>query len=781
VSDLARGEPTEEGKTLTEEMLGDGFFDEPWVKRVLAWRPRYRTAVLTALFAGLVFIPNLGAVGLWDCWETHYGEVARSMIERHDFVYPWWESAYFFSKPVLTMWIMALGMLVVGTNTPEGAVSLYTEWGMRLPFALWSITAVALLSLAVSRTVSRRAGLATGFILVTMPLYFLLTRQAVTDPPLVSALGCAMACALIGLFDETTPHRAGWWYGFWFFCGLATLAKGLLGIALPATVLVLYAGLSEMDWSGPSLAAHGRWLVSAVPILGPAVADWTDAKDVREGRAPMPVLWAKMYEMKFLTGFLVFCAVAVPWYMTLSLFDGVDDESKDFFTRFFIHDHFNRLGAGVHTTTPGGTFTYFIEQAGFAIFPWVALVPGAIAVVSRVKLRSVSKADRLAIVALLWATLTFAVIGASATKFHHYVFPVLPPLAILLALFADRLWVEGIGEHGVSMILGLVLFALVGHDLATTPKNFTDLFVYNYDRPYPIKLVTQAITFGNGRTLYTGNIVAIVLVAVASYLAWDAFTAKTKSLWYRGVSLYLLATGLFMASLVLTASLQTQATVLLASMMLLAIYLAFEGYREKALGAWIFAGILAVSVLGNTVGWSVRPEMMQATMGQFLRVFTPSLLQTVNIRTAMGFAFLLGGGVAVIGAMMRSRTMVFGSFWALAFAFTLWFNWFHWPDLSHHWTQRDLFWRYYKDRRPDEPIAAFLMNWRGETFYSKNEVKQIKDNARMAAYAAQPGREWALVEHERLRILQSAVGPERTVTPLTTEEMNNKFVLVTIE
>ena len=60
----------------------------------------------------------------------------------------------------------------------------------------------------------------------------------------------------------------------------------------------------------------------------------------------------------------------------------VDDEGKTFFYRFFIHDHLNRLFEGVHTTTPGGTFIYFIEQGGYALFPWVALLPGALAVVS---------------------------------------------------------------------------------------------------------------------------------------------------------------------------------------------------------------------------------------------------------------------------------------------------------------------------------------------------------------------------------------------------------------
>ncbi len=112
---------------------------------------------------------------------------------------------------------------------------------MRLPFALLSIAAVSLLSLAVARVVNRRAGLATGFVLATMPLYFLLTRQTVTDTPFVTTLVCAMACAMIGQLDDTTKHRAGWWYAFYVFAGLSTLAKGLLGVGLPAVILVLYA------------------------------------------------------------------------------------------------------------------------------------------------------------------------------------------------------------------------------------------------------------------------------------------------------------------------------------------------------------------------------------------------------------------------------------------------------------------------------------------------------------------------------------------------------------
>jgi hypothetical protein len=133
-----------------------------------------------------------------------------------------------------------------------------------------------------------------------------------------------------------------------------------------------------------------------------------------------------------------------------------------------------------------------------------------------------------------------------------------------------------------------------------------------------------------------------------------------------------------------------------------------------------------------------------------------------------------------VAAMQRARVMLYGTFWALAAGFALWFNWGHWVDVSHHWSQRDLFWRYYEQRNPGEPITAFLMNWRGETFYSRNTVKQIRQVEKLKPFVDQPGREWALVEHNRLGMLRNAAGADKVVT-IVERDINNKFMLVTID
>lgn len=701
-----KSETQSEPATFTEAVLGKGIAEERWTRRFMQWSADRRIAVVVALLGAVLFLPYLGAVGLWDPWETHYGEVARSMIQRNDYVFPYWENAWFFSKTPMTMWLQALGMQVVGAMSEPGAMGRLTEWGMRVPFALLSIGALMLLAIALGRVINRRVGLAAAFALATMPTWFLLTRQTVTDTPFVTTLVAAMACAIIGQFDGQTKHRAAWWYAFWVLCGVSALSKGIMGIGLPAVFLGLWFLLVEMPWDGRSLAAHGRWLVKA-----------SFRRRVAEGLEPMPALWAQFSRMRLLTGLGVFLAVVGPWFLVMHLFEGVDDESKRFWYRFWIHDHFNRLAAGVHTTTPGGEFTYFIEQGAYGIFPWVAAVPGALAVASKLKLRGGDTRDKVGILALIWSAGFFLLITLSATKFHHYIFPALPGLAILVALFVDRLWEDGLVRHTVSLVLGMVLFLLVGKDLAANPKHFPDLFVYNYTRPYPTELLTRPVGFLGDAPLTVGLVLGIAFLLVG---------------------LYFLADGL-----------------------------SKEGRRESKVwgGVTIALGLLLVFLM---LGKSGAPR---------------GLREVLTVKSGLGVFFGVAGGLMVLGALSRSKTAVFATFWALSASFALWLGWSHWVDLSHHWTQRDLFWRYYDQRQESEPIAAFLMNWRGETFYSRNTVQQIpseRSSERMRQYAAQPGREWALVEHNRLGILRNAVGTDKNVTVID-RDLNNKFVLVTID
>jgi len=591
-----------------------------------------RGVLVVVAFASLVFLPWLGAVGFWDPWEPHYGEVARQMLVRGDYVHPYWEHAYFFSKPVLLMWMTALAMKLSGVHTlalPDGSftgpptpsgISAHAEWAARLPVALVAILACALVFVAVRRLVSRRAGYLAAAALVTMPFYFLMARQAITDMPFVALMTSGAMCFAIALWDERA-HRSAWAYAGYTFLAFATLAKGLLGFGLAAAAFLAWF-LVTGEWR---LLARLRLVerVRGVPLpFGPAV----------------------------------FLAIAAPWYVAMSLFRGLDDESKTFAYRFWIHDHLRRLGAGVHTTTPGGTFDYFIEQLGFGLFPWVAAVPGALGELARVRLSGRSRRDDLVLFSGLWAIVAYVTMSLSSTKFHHYIFPAVPAFAILCAVFLDRLLEDGLEAHLGALLLGIAAYAVVAHSLWLEPKALPDLYVYNYERPYPEKELAGL---------------------------------------HRGIRL-----GPFLVSL------------------------------------------------------GVRPFFS---------------------------ALFAAGGVALAAAWVwRARRAMVAALVATAAAFAIYVSWVHWRELTPHWSQRDLFWTYLAERKsPDEPILAYLMNWRGETFYSRDLVRQVQDADRLKELAARPGREWVIVERARYGSIRQAVGPKPSLR--IADRSTNKFYLVAVE
>lgn len=817
---MATVDDSREPETLAEAVLGRGVLDDPRLRALAKkYSPEQLAAGVAGLFAALLFVPYLGAVGLWDPWETHYGEVAREMIQRRDWVHPYWENAWFFSKPVFTMWMQAVGMSILGGDIAAGpgALGLYTEWGFRLPFALFSIAGVTLLTYAIARVVSVRAGLASGFVLSTTPIYFFITRQAVTDTPIISATLCAMACAFVGLHDKGTKKRAQWWYAFWAFLAAGTLAKGLLGFGIPAVILALYALLSVVPWSRAALEQHFAWLwkVGVTP-LGTALAAGLVAAGVWSlgsrfplagltpgaivffgvaayllgkaaakehlppGEKPIPVVWHHFFQMRFGTGMVLFLLLAAPWYHEMFTFESVDDEGKLFWYRFLIHDHFARLAGGVHTTTPGGQFTYFIEQGGYAVFPWVALVPGALGLLLKLKVRGGTGRDAIGVMAAVWLIFTFGLIGSSATKFHHYVLPMTLPFAILCGLYLERLWEEGIKAHAATLLAGLPLFALVGKDMASSFKNWTDLFVYNYERAYPLFLSQDPIAFWSNRPLWAGDLVMGACLAIGAYVAFDAFGAK-KSPLYKALGLGLSAFGAAALATVFGGGKPTPMLAFGLALLVPAGLLAMESW--KAATHRHLHG--AVAVMVGLPGLALAARGMQIEQGRGgpapkVDQLWALVQEPANLKMVFAAGIIVATLLCIATALALSRVALFTTGLSAVTLFALWLNWSHWVNLSHHWTQRDQFWVYFQERKPDEPIASFLMNWRGETFYSRNTVKQIKDNNLLYQYAAQPGRQWALVEHYRFGILKGAVGPDKVITPRF-KDLNNKFVLVTID
>ena len=191
-------------------LLGDSPLDlrgdeaiAPTVEARPWWR---REGWIVVLVAGGLYLPMAGAFGLWDPWETHYSEVAREILSRDDWITTWWaQEGWFMSKPVLIFWMSALGMsfgVPFGVRFGADAGPNLQEWFIRLPICALAIGALWALYRAVSRAWGPRAGMLVALVLATMPQWFFLAHQAMTDMPFVAALTLALSMFTLGVVSD---------------------------------------------------------------------------------------------------------------------------------------------------------------------------------------------------------------------------------------------------------------------------------------------------------------------------------------------------------------------------------------------------------------------------------------------------------------------------------------------------------------------------------------------------------------------------------------------------
>jgi hypothetical protein len=102
----------------------------------------------------VLYLPLLGSYSLSDPWETHYGEVAREMLARNDWISTWWaQDTWFWSKPVFDVGVQALSFSLLGVRympdemlrTAELGHFPEPEWAARMPVFLITLIGAYLL------------------------------------------------------------------------------------------------------------------------------------------------------------------------------------------------------------------------------------------------------------------------------------------------------------------------------------------------------------------------------------------------------------------------------------------------------------------------------------------------------------------------------------------------------------------------------------------------------------------------------------------------------------
>jgi len=222
---------------------------------------RLRTNILLlAGFCGFLFFYGLGQFGLIGADEPRYAQVARGMLERHDWVTPTLGGRPWLEKPPLYYWQAILAYKVFGV----------TDVAARIPSAL-DATLLVIVVYLFFRKFRRGVEIDAALITASCAGVIGFARAASTDMPLAALFGIGMLAWWAWRATASKTLIAA----FYLCMALGTLAKGPVAPVLAAIVIIAFAA---------------------------AVNEW---------RAIIRTLW--------LPGIALFCVVALPWYTAVQM------------------------------------------------------------------------------------------------------------------------------------------------------------------------------------------------------------------------------------------------------------------------------------------------------------------------------------------------------------------------------------------------------------------------------------------------------------------------------
>ena len=410
--------------------------------------------LLLVACCGFLLFYGLGAFGLLGADEPRYAQVAREMLDRHDWVSPTLNGKPWLEKPPLYYWQAMLAYRVARAPSPAKADkervarTLLSAQADKERVARTLLSAQAPNESEIADTTARPAVPATATdgvteqtarfpgaldaALLIAAIYFFLRRfrpGTEFDGALITA-SCAGVIGFAHAASTDMPLTAtfaiallawfAWYEGrrridlaiFYLFLALGTLAKGPVAPALAAVIVLLFA------------AAR------------------------RDRSALLRTLW--------LPGIVLFLAIALPWYVAVQVRNPV------FFRVFILEHNLARFSSNIyHHPQP---FWFYAPVFLLGLMPWTLWLIAAIVQRLRQILRDGRKAfahpeDSWALFLLIWMVVPVVFFSASQSKLPGYILPSVPAGALLVT---EYLAAHREQEVRIPMLLALAHGILCG-------------------------------------------------------------------------------------------------------------------------------------------------------------------------------------------------------------------------------------------------------------------------------------------------------------------------------
>ena len=317
-----------------------------------------------------IFVP------LMDTTEARYGEMARKMVESHDWLVPLHDySVPYLAKPPLAFWFSAAGIALFGANEVGPRILILLATMGFLVAAFWS----------VRRWLGVAAALVAVLVMATSLLFFIAAAAVMTD----MLLTISAAVALGAFWERYRGGNRRAEFALYVALGLGLLIKGPL-----AAVLVL----------GPI----ALWAF----VTGRVVHVWKRFAWIRGGALAL--------------------AIAAPWYVAAEL------RNPGFLDYFIVGEHLQRflvpgwtgdLYGRAHDVPRGGIWLFFLLGA----VPWIFVaIPWLVRSRAQVRERLLEHREFV----MLWAgaaLVPLLLFTFAGNIIFPYALPAIPASALLLA------------------------------------------------------------------------------------------------------------------------------------------------------------------------------------------------------------------------------------------------------------------------------------------------------------------------------------------------------------
>jgi 4-amino-4-deoxy-L-arabinose transferase-like glycosyltransferase len=392
-----------------------------------------RAIGLLVAFSLLAFLPGFFQIPPVDRDEARFAQATKQMLETNEYVDIRFQTEVRYKKPVGIYWLQAAAVKAgEAIGVPQARTTI---WLYRLPSLAGAIFAVLLTYWAALAFVPRRAALLAALMMASSVLLGVEARLAKTDAMLLLSSVAAMgAFARIYLASRREPEaKTGWKQPAILWTAITA------GVLLKGPLILMFVGLAAITLS---------------------IADRS-------------LLW--LWSLRPVTGLVLLLFLVSPWFVAI-----VAKSGGSFFVQAFGHDMLDKVASGQenHGAPPGFYVLLF----------WVTFWPGAVLAVLAAPVVWKSRHEPGVRFLLAWLLPSWLVFEAVMTKLPHYVLPLYPAVAILIA---------GILEpHGLSklrwMVRGtvgwflfpaaiaigvLILFIVFGHELGLIAWPFSALAV----------------------------------------------------------------------------------------------------------------------------------------------------------------------------------------------------------------------------------------------------------------------------------------------------------------